>query len=113
MLQHLSEERLAEGRQFGTLIAQYLMDGVLESLRRTRNDQTSLCEQAPDLIDHGSTLAHQNGTHPMDGLDIFLLDRLNADKAYRRPTCGLNDCLGVVAVVLVRLHERRHILRTY
>jgi hypothetical protein len=45
------------------------------------NDQTSLGEQAPNLIDHGSPLAHQNGTHPMDGLDIFLLDRLNADKS--------------------------------
>lgn len=62
------------------------------------------------LIDHGGTVADPDCAHPVCGLDVLLLDRFDRNEAHGRPTGGLDNRLGVVAIVLVGLDEGRHIL---
>jgi hypothetical protein len=71
---------LSERRRFRIFSAQQDGDGTFESLQRTRNYQAALCQKSSDLIDDGRTLAHENGTHSMHRLNVFLLDRFDANK---------------------------------
>lgn len=78
-----------------------------------RNYQAALCQKSSDLIDDGRTLAHENGTHSMHRLNVFLLDRFDANKAHCRSGRCFDERLNIVAIVLLRLDELRQILRTY
>lgn len=47
----------------------------------------------------------------MRGLQLELLARLERDEPHRRAAPGFRDRLGIVEVVLVRLHKGLHVLR--
>jgi hypothetical protein len=50
------------------------------------------------------------GTHAMRRLDVLLLDGFNRHEAHGGPARGLDDRLGIVAIVLVGLDERCDVL---
>jgi hypothetical protein len=55
-------------------------------------------------------VAQQDGTHAMGRLDVLLLNGFNWHEAHGGPARGLDDRLVIVAIVLVRLGERRDVL---
>ena len=63
------------------------------------------------MVDDRRALMHEELTHSMQGLDVLLLDALHRNEPHRRTAGCLDDRLGVVAVVLVGLHEGGNVLR--
>ena len=48
----------------------------------------------------------------VEALDVLLDDRFLRHEAHMRLLNGNADCLGIVAVILLALHEGLHILRS-
>src|SRR5712692_954563 len=71
----------------------------------------SFQQQSPNLVDDRSATHYPALAHPMQGLQIQLVIRLDRHKTHRRPRDGLSDRLRIDVVALVRLYVRLHILR--
>ena len=86
---------------------------VFQSLGQTPQQVKPACQhlnavlknQTPDLVDLACAPCHDLAAHPMDRLDILLLDFLDRDITHRGALCRFADGLGVRCVVLVGLHE--------
>ena len=70
-----------------------------------------LQQQAAPLVDLGGAPLNTETAHPMERLDILLLDTLERHQAPVRPLHGLANRLGIHCVVLVRFHVRFDELR--
>jgi hypothetical protein len=70
----------------------------------------ALEQQSANLVDHCSATTHPALAHPMQGLQIQLVVRLDRNEAHTWPSHGLGDRFRIDIVVLVRLHVRLHIL---
>src|SRR5215471_13237842 len=62
-------------------------------------------QQPVHFVDQGRPLADQPLTHPVQRLDILLVDLLDGHKAHRRPRHRFRDRLGVTHIILVRLDK--------
>ena len=58
-------------------------------------------------------MAHQARPHPVQRLQIELLDRLRGHKAHPRALNRLGDRLGVAVIVLQPLEKRLHVARRH
>jgi hypothetical protein len=68
----------------------------------------ALEQEGPDLIDDGGALADQTRTHPMQRLQVELVDTLGGDKAHGGTLHSLGHSLSVAEVVLLALEEGLH-----
>src|SRR5271156_2227505 len=76
-----------------------------------RCDDAELRKMSADGIDHGSLLADEQVTSPMQRQATLLLRRLGRDEPHVRPGDRLADRLGVSAIVLMPLDVGLHIGR--
>ena len=70
-------------------------------------------QQTADLVDELSAAANQPTAHAVKALKILLLDRLLRNESHVGPRYGLADRLGIVGIVLLRLHVRLDELRRH
>jgi hypothetical protein len=56
------------------------------------------------FIDQGRPLADEPLTHPVQRVEILLVDVLEGDKAHGRPCHRFGNGLGIAPIVCVRLH---------
>jgi hypothetical protein len=76
--------------------------------------EAALEQEGPQLIDYHRALANQPFGHAMDRLEIELRGRLQRHEPHRVALNRLDDRLRIEeVVVLVRLHERPHLLRPH
>src|SRR5450755_1255086 len=111
MLEQLDNQASAELRELFVRAGLDLGHGPMELRRRLRDHYAALGQHAAHLVDDGRSLVDQQLAQPMQCLDILLLDGLDRHEAHRWPARSFNNRLGVVAIVLVGLHERRNVLR--
>jgi hypothetical protein len=82
----------------------------LEGRRRLRDGNTTLSQDAADMVHNGRRLVHEQLTQPMQRLNVLLLHRLDGYEPHDRAAGRFDNGFRVVAVVLVGLHERGHVL---
>src|SRR6266480_2159261 len=70
-----------------------------------------LRQQPTNLVDQLCPAADKSRPHPMQALQILLLDSLGRNEAHARPADSFADRLRIVGVVLLRLHIGLHELR--
>jgi hypothetical protein len=75
--------------------------------------EAALEQEGPQLIDYRRALANQPFAHAMERLEIELRGRLQRHEPHGGALNRLDDRLRIEEVVLVRLHERPHILRRH
>src|SRR5450631_937981 len=83
----------------------------MERRRRLGDHDAALGQHAAHLVDDGRSLVDQELAQPMQRLNTLLLNSLDRHEAHGGPACSFDDGLGIVAIVLVGLHERRNVLR--
>jgi hypothetical protein len=69
----------------------------------------SLQQEGANLIDDAGALTDQPLTHPVQGLQVELLDSLGGDKSHRWALQRLGDCLGIAEIILLSLRKRTHV----
>jgi hypothetical protein len=84
--------------QFGTQEAETLADC-----------NAALQQEGANLIDDAGALTDQPLTHPVQGLQVELLDSLGGDKSHRWALQRLGDCLGIAEIILLSLRKRTHV----
>jgi len=76
------------------------------------NHDAILGEQSTNLIDLGDAITHQQASDAVHALNVLLLDAIDSYIAHCRAGSCLDDCLGIIAVVLLRFDKRLHELRS-
>lgn len=110
-IQRHAQQRLTATGQLALCLLKDFGDGLLERCWRSVHGDASFSEQSSNLIDECGALMYQQFARSVDGLDVLLLDRLHRHEVHARPTGGLDDRLGIVAIVLVRFDEGFDIVR--
>jgi hypothetical protein len=64
-------------------------------------------------IDDTGALTNQPLTHPVQGLQVELLDGLGGDESHRRTLHCLGDCLAIAEIVLLSLAVRANVFRRH
>ena len=79
--------------------------GLAQAGRPLSDRDAAFEQEAADLVDHRRALPDQTAAHPVQGLQIELLRRLQGHRAHGGPLRRLGDGLGVAVIVLVPLEE--------
>jgi hypothetical protein len=74
--------------------------GAQEAQALTHRDP-ALQHEGTNLVDDAGPLAHQPVTHPVQRLQVELIDRLGGDKSHRRPQHRLGDRFRVAKIILL------------
>jgi hypothetical protein len=101
----LAAHLLAQRRECG-LVGLELADDCLAKLRHPFGDHNAICVQpSVSLMHQRRASPSQALAHPMERLDIVLLDVLRRHKTHRGPRHRFAHAFGIAHVVFVRLNR--------
>jgi hypothetical protein len=73
----------------------------------------ALQQESAHLIDHAGALTDQSLAHPMQRLQVELVDGLGGDELHGRALHRLGDRLGIAEIVLLSLRIWAHVFRRH
>ena len=94
-------------------VIQKTNEGGLDLLRGLSNHQSILGQQAPNLIDDGGAVFHEERARAMQGLNVGLFYRLDRHTSHGRPAHRFADRFRISTVILVRLDIRPDLSGTH
>jgi hypothetical protein len=103
LVNELPAPLLAQRREFG-LVGLERADDCLAQRRHPFGNHNAIVVQPPvDLIHQRRTGPYQTLAHPMERLEVLLVDVLRRHKTHRGPRHRFTNAFGITPVVFVRL----------
>lgn len=100
-------------RQPGIVLIGEDAERILQLAPPLRHNDSALQQKSAQVVEQCRAFRYQTRTRSMQRLDVRLHVALDRLEAHRRPRRSLRDLLGIVFVVLVRLHIGPHIFRLH
>jgi hypothetical protein len=110
MLNKRQDQGLAEAGELPLTLHKNLGYRFPEGCWRPGYRDAALAQKTSCLVDNRRSLLDQKFAHAVRCLHVLLFNRLHGNKVHGRPGCGLDDSLGVVAIILVRFNEGRNVV---